>query len=79
MLVARALSATAWPRLSRPLPVLPEAAFLVEAVVRADAARRQPEPVQSVGLRGPRAQLLGVIALFEKLEERDRAARAARA
>jgi phytoene synthase len=79
MLVARALSATAWPRLSRPLPVLPEAAFLVEAVVRADAARRQPEPAQSVGLRGPRAQLLGVIALFEKLEERDRAARAARA
>jgi phytoene synthase len=75
MLVARALSAAVRPGAPRQFPVLPEAAFLIDSVTRADAQRGPSADAPPVGLRSPRQQLLGVIALFEKLEQRERAAR----
>ena len=77
MLVARALSAAARPQAARSFPVLPEAAFLVDSVVRSDAARGgEPRPAP-VGSRSVREQLIDVIDLFERLEDRDRTTRAA--
>jgi phytoene synthase len=72
LLLARALSSTAWPGATRQWPVLPEAAFLIEAVERADARRSPVNPLPPVSSRTLQEQMLGVIDLFEKLERRQR-------
>ncbi len=72
MLLARALSASAWPSASRRLPVLPEALFLIEAVERADQHRASVNPLPPSATKSLEEQMLSIIDLFEKLERRGR-------
>jgi phytoene synthase len=74
-LLARALLAASWPAgRSVAAPALAETAFLIEAVVREDAARRVAEQPPAPW-HAPREQLRRVYALFERLERRDREVR----
>lgn len=75
LLIAQALSAAALPEVDAEWPVLPEARGLVDAVLEHDRARGiVPDPLAGEGALT--REVLCVLGIFERLEERDRSAAA---